>query len=620
MGLCIKKFLQEKTVKLNDSYQVEYVHYLGNDRGEFYNCIGFSVPKMYEWNEEVHTYGNMSQKFLIPKTDLVQTLSLDLLEFIDDSSEGNVPFLRIRKYATNGGNHLTYSNTYKITDNAYTGEYSTTNNFSEITIKILNNDLTYPVYKYTFTNLKLIKAEPYEFSYDDESACKWTLTFTFETMTKEAIAPPAKPKTPSEQPATPPAEQPKTPPEQPAIPPAEQPKTETPPAEQSSETAAEPPAAQQPAEVQKEAKEEKQEEAPAEPPAAEQQKPAEAQEAAKEEKQEEAKSSTPAEDAAPAGEQVAETQEAAKEEKQEEAKSGTPAEGTSPAAEQAAEAQDAAKDKEKAESPVATKTAPEGEEASKTIVGETTDIAMNAETGSKVPPDAAGGQGANKSTGGAAAADAGRNAKLKQDAAAAKAELDKKIAMTAPAENTAPAKVEHFEKQLKAFTSDNKNREKNYQALLSEMKTANVDTSDTTQVVNYLNKTGYITDHYITNKNGLCATSTYLVAAITSGQEKLGATAGHGKNQDLSRYGYKKVDELSGKGSQDLHKLVSEGKLKEDDVINISYTDGSKYGHAVTVIKDKNGKLGFASDYIQRNEHGQKRESRVGDFYIQRHA
>ena len=184
MGLCINKFLNEKTVKLNDSYQVNYVHYKGQDRGEFYNCIGFSIPKIYEWNEEVHTYGNMSQKFLIPKTDLVQTLSIDLLEFIDREDKSNEQFLRIRRYATTGDNHLTYSNSYKITGSRYTGIYSNIDNFSEITIKILNNNLSKCIYTYHFINLKLIKAEPYEFSYDDEAACKWTLSFTFEKMEK----------------------------------------------------------------------------------------------------------------------------------------------------------------------------------------------------------------------------------------------------------------------------------------------------------------------------------------------------------------------------------------------------------------------------------------------------
>ena len=36
--------------------------------------------------------------------------------------------------------------------------------------------------------------------------------------------------------------------------------------------------------------------------------------------------------------------------------------------------------------------------------------------------------------------------------------------------------------------------------------------------------------------------------------------------------------------------------------------------------KDKNGKLAFASDYVQKSAHGQSNANRVGEFYIQRKA
>lgn len=172
--------------------------------------------------------------------------------------------------------------------------------------------------------------------------------------------------------------------------------------------------------------------------------------------------------------------------------------------------------------------------------------------------------------------------------------------------------------KLTQFTSSNKNREANYDALLNRMRGAGINTNDTTQVVKYLQKEGYITDSYQKGINGLCATSTYLVAAITTGQTSLGSVAGHGANQDLSRYGYKKVQGLSGVGSSQLNKMVKEGKLKEGDVINITYADGSKYGHAVTVIKNPDGSLGFASDFKQKNASGQANEARVGSFYVQR--
>lgn len=172
--------------------------------------------------------------------------------------------------------------------------------------------------------------------------------------------------------------------------------------------------------------------------------------------------------------------------------------------------------------------------------------------------------------------------------------------------------------KLEEFKGANKNREANYDALVGRMKAAGVNTNDTTQVVKYLQKEGYITDSYQKGVNGLCATSTYLVAAITSGQTDLGSTAGNGENQDLSKYGYKKVQ--SGKGANELQTMINNGQLKEGDVINITYADGGQYGHAVTVIKNADGSLGFASDFMQSNSHGQKNAQRVGSFYVQRRA
>ena len=172
--------------------------------------------------------------------------------------------------------------------------------------------------------------------------------------------------------------------------------------------------------------------------------------------------------------------------------------------------------------------------------------------------------------------------------------------------------------KLEQFKGANKNREANYDALLERMRNSGINTSDTTQVVNYLRKEGYITDNYQNGVNGLCATSTYLVAAITTGQKDLGATAGNGENQDLSQYGFKTIK--NGYGAAQLESMAARGELKVGDVINIKYSNGDKYGHAVTVIKKEDGTLGFASDFIQSTTHGQNNANRVGSFYIQRRA
>src|SRR5574344_216285 len=154
-------------------------------------------------------------------------------------------------------------------------------------------------------------------------------------------------------------------------------------------------------------------------------------------------------------------------------------------------------------------------------------------------------------------------------------------------------------KPLQKYTSSNSNRDADLAELRSRMQAAGVDTTNTSQVVDYLVKDGLITTKYKKDQNGLCATGTNLVAAVTSGATQIKST-GNGKDQNLSCYGYKKV--ASGKGANQLDDMLKHGQLKEGDVINISYSDGSKYGHAVTVYKDKNGKLAFASDYVQKSD------------------
>jgi hypothetical protein len=158
---------------------------------ELFNCVGFSIPKIYEWKEEVHNYGNMSQKFLIPKVDILPTVTIELLEYINDDND-----LAVRKILSNidaESGRISYSNAYNIKER-YNASYrfnsddyndkKLENDLNSLTIKILNNKLTKCIYAYRFTNLIIIKAEPYEFSYEDDGVCKWTISFISTKMEK----------------------------------------------------------------------------------------------------------------------------------------------------------------------------------------------------------------------------------------------------------------------------------------------------------------------------------------------------------------------------------------------------------------------------------------------------
>ena len=168
------------------------------------------------------------------------------------------------------------------------------------------------------------------------------------------------------------------------------------------------------------------------------------------------------------------------------------------------------------------------------------------------------------------------------------------------------------EKPLAGYKASNKNADDNLAKLRAEMKAANIDTTNTSQVIGYLTNVGLITKGYTKDKNGLCATSTNLVAALTSGATHL-ELAGNGKNQDLSAYGYEIV--LTGEGADQLEYLVKTGQVEEGDVINMDYIDGTPYGHSATAY---NGGKSFASDYLQNTVHGQRNKKRIGKFYIQR--
>ena len=71
------------------------------------------------------------------------------------------------------------------------------------------------------------------------------------------------------------------------------------------------------------------------------------------------------------------------------------------------------------------------------------------------------------------------------------------------------------EKPLAGYKASNKNADANLAKLRSEMKAANIDTTNTSQVIGYLTNVGLITKGYSKDKNGLCATSTNLDAALT---------------------------------------------------------------------------------------------------------
>lgn len=182
----VQQYFNTKTVKLSDSFVVIIDGY------ESFRCASFTPPKIAEWNEEEYKYGNLSQKFMIPKMDVVQELQIELYENATQTnlrtkhsiqqqkakgaSIGNC-FAADQDFGINGYNNF-YGKYYLEKENKSNFDHKT------LDILILNNRLSTVVYEYNFRNLRLCKAEPYELSYQDESLTKWNLSYVFEEMSK----------------------------------------------------------------------------------------------------------------------------------------------------------------------------------------------------------------------------------------------------------------------------------------------------------------------------------------------------------------------------------------------------------------------------------------------------
>jgi len=187
-SVSIQNWFANKSVKLSDSFIVEF------DGNESFRCAGFSIPKVAEWNEEVHKFGNTSHKVLIPKIDMLQELTVELFEGYTSMTSGGETlktacqsfFWKIAQGGfTNGRGFTNYADYDSSGYNHLKGVYSTKKpDFDKVTIYILNNRLNKVVYKYEFFDLYLTKYTPYELSYSDESITKWSLSFVFSKFIK----------------------------------------------------------------------------------------------------------------------------------------------------------------------------------------------------------------------------------------------------------------------------------------------------------------------------------------------------------------------------------------------------------------------------------------------------
>lgn len=188
--LNVPNYFKTKTIKLSDNYVVfiKYTNSEGVALEEEWRCIGFTIPKVAEFDTDVYKYGNVAQTFIIPKTDLVQEVSIEIMESELDKGlkVENDFFSCLTAGGQNMGNGFNVERRYDI--NGYTTNTGTYNingyDIDQMEIAILDNTMTRIVYRYIFTELKLANAETYDMNYEDDTITKYTLTFTFNQMIK----------------------------------------------------------------------------------------------------------------------------------------------------------------------------------------------------------------------------------------------------------------------------------------------------------------------------------------------------------------------------------------------------------------------------------------------------
>lgn len=176
----IENFYAKKSIKLSDAFTV-FLRFK-NDFIEYPSCVGFSIPKL-EQDEDVMTYGNTSQTFLVPKYDSCKELSLTFYEYIINKNLIGEIYKLIEEYSTYTLSQV-FSNEIGLSENygAYDKKF-----LPEVEIKIANNVLHRWIYHYNFKNLKIVNYNIPSFEVQGDAPWQITVNFSFESFEKGVI-------------------------------------------------------------------------------------------------------------------------------------------------------------------------------------------------------------------------------------------------------------------------------------------------------------------------------------------------------------------------------------------------------------------------------------------------
>lgn len=141
-------------------------------------------------------------------------------------------------------------------------------------------------------------------------------------------------------------------------------------------------------------------------------------------------------------------------------------------------------------------------------------------------------------------------------------------------------------------------RQANIRDLRTRMKNAGIDTTNLSQVTEYLRKH---TDYYSGTSGGRCAEGVSLAVSIVEGRDEY---ASHGNGNTYGISGSKRT-EMS---ASDIDKKAANLKNGESFVVSFkNLNDGAigdtlaeQYGHVVIISRDSTGQLTYTSDFQQK--------------------
>ena len=173
----LNNFFAVKSIKLSDAFAVYIKLKESSNFVEYTDCTGFTIPK-FEQEEDLYTYGNMSQTFLIPKYDSCKEFSLTFYDTIDKPKEefflNNIVY-KLNQNFNNDGLGSNYAN------------YLQNNKIDTIKIKVADNLLHKFVYEYVFKDCKIVNYSLYNLDAQTDSPCQLTFNFSFESFAKNDL-------------------------------------------------------------------------------------------------------------------------------------------------------------------------------------------------------------------------------------------------------------------------------------------------------------------------------------------------------------------------------------------------------------------------------------------------